>query len=125
MIKVGTHTLDTFTMAYLETALWASNVDDVADLCDIPDELILEAIAECADFQVCHADLLVDLDREQTGHDFYLTRERHGAGYWDGDYPDDIGRKLTDAAHVYGSWDEFTVWAMDLRDEMDRLSKVD
>lgn len=38
--------------------------------------------------------------------DFYLTRNGHGAGFWDGDYPDEVGRKLTDIAHGFGE-----VWA--------------
>lgn len=38
--------------------------------------------------------------------DLYLTRNRHGAGFWDGGYPDEIGRKLTDIAHGLGE-----VWA--------------
>jgi len=41
----------------------------------------------------------------------------YGAGYWDGDYPHDVGRRLTDAAHVYGTWDEFTAWAMEQNEE--------
>ncbi len=38
----------------------------------------------------------------QIGHDLWLTRNRHGAGFWDGDYPDDLGQALTDAAHAMG-----------------------
>lgn len=38
---------------------------------------------------------------EQAGHDFALTRNHHGAGYWDRGL-DDAGRRLTDAAHAYG-----------------------
>ena len=32
-------------------------------------------------------------------HDFYLTRNRHGAGFWDGDWEDNIGQKLTEICH--------------------------
>lgn len=39
---------------------------------------------------------------EHVGHDFWLTRNRHGAGFWDGDLPDALGKRLTDAAHAYG-----------------------
>lgn len=45
-------------------------------------------------------------DGATTGHDFYLTRNRHGAGFWDrysGDSPEArAGDRLTSAAHVYG-----------------------
>ncbi len=34
--------------------------------------------------------------------DFWLTRNRHGAGFWDGDYPDGIGERLSDIAHGFG-----------------------
>lgn len=40
---------------------------------------------------------------EQAGSDFHLTRNRHGAGFWDGYWPGDIGKRLTDAAHVWGT----------------------
>ena len=40
----------------------------------------------------------------QVGHDFWLTRNGHGAGFWDRGYGDD-GDTLTEAAKVYGSVD--------------------
>lgn len=36
------------------------------------------------------------------GHDFWLTRAGHGAGFWDGDLPDDIGDTLTEASKAAG-----------------------
>lgn len=45
------------------------------------------------------------LSPESVGHDFWLTRNRHGAGFWDGDYAPEVGKRLTDAAHAYGSCD--------------------
>lgn len=38
---------------------------------------------------------------ERAGHDFWLTRNHHGAGFWDRDLGP-IGDALTDAAHEYG-----------------------
>ena len=32
---------------------------------------------------------------ERMGHDAFLTREGHGAGFWDGDYPKLLGDHLT------------------------------
>ena len=40
-------------------------------------------------------------DKDQAGYDFWLTRNHHGAGFWDRGL-DGVGRALTDAAHVYG-----------------------
>lgn len=42
---------------------------------------------------------------EQAGHDFFLTRNSHGAGFWDGEWPDDVGQRLTAASEPYGSQD--------------------
>jgi len=41
------------------------------------------------------------------GHDFWLTRNHHGAGFWDGDWPEDVGERLTEASHPYG---EVNLW---------------
>lgn len=38
---------------------------------------------------------------EQAGHDFYLTRAGHGAGFWDRGLGD-LGKRLTDASKPYG-----------------------
>lgn len=35
---------------------------------------------------------------EQAGHDLWLTAARHGAGFWDGDWPEEDGDKLTELA---------------------------
>jgi len=37
------------------------------------------------------------------GHDLALTRNRHGAGFWDRGLPGDAGEVLTDWAHSLGS----------------------
>jgi hypothetical protein len=39
---------------------------------------------------------------ERAGGDFWLTRNGHGAGFWDRGLPDDLGRRLSDAATAYG-----------------------
>jgi hypothetical protein len=48
------------------------------------------------------------LDPAQCGHDFALTRNHHGAGFWDRGLGD-AGRRLTDASHAYG--DSTASWA--------------
>jgi len=42
---------------------------------------------------------------EQLGHDLWLTRNHHGAGFWDRGYDEEIGKKLTDAAQELGGTD--------------------
>lgn len=41
----------------------------------------------------------------QAGHDFWLTRNRHGSGFWDGDWPKRIGDELTRIAESFGEVD--------------------
>src|SRR5208337_4573832 len=43
-------------------------------------------------------------DAFRQGHDFWLTRCGHGAGYWDGDYPTS-GDGLTEASKSFGDVD--------------------
>jgi hypothetical protein len=101
--------LDAFTRAYIECALWASTDDDGEPLDsygaeDIAPEAMQEIIDDCKAFQADQSADLADIDSEQAGHDFWLTRCGHGAGFWDRGLGD-IGRRLTDAAHVWGNVD--------------------
>ena len=106
--------LDEFTKAYIACALWSSNdesderggypLDKNYSADDIAPEALASMIEDCAAFQRDHA-ADIDGDDIQAGHDFWLTRNRHGAGFWDGGWRADVGRRLTDAAHVYGSVD--------------------
>jgi hypothetical protein len=64
---------------------------------------------DCADFVdgIESADLfayLLEFDYSQMGHDFWLTRNRHGAGFWDRGLGA-LGDRLTSAAHAYGEVD--------------------
>ncbi len=102
--------LDEFTRTYLEAALWSSTDDDgepldglyTAD--DLAADCVRQAVEDCTAFQADNADDLAGIDAGQAGHDFWLTRNRHGAGYWDRGLGA-VGTRLTDAAHVYGSCD--------------------
>lgn len=105
-------TLDTFTRAYIGCALWSSTdhdtdrpLDDNYGPEDIAPQTLAKMIEDCAAFQRDNAADLEGHDSAHAGHDFWLTRNHHGAGYWDGDYPEPIGKRLTDAAHVWGTVD--------------------
>lgn len=41
-------------------------------------------------------------DDAHAGHDFWLTRNGHGAGFWDGDWPKPYDDQLTTAAKAFG-----------------------
>jgi hypothetical protein len=109
--------LDDFTRAYIECALWSSTEitqdGDMGEPLDRnygPEHLTLktlkEMIADCRAFQADNADCLMlsDLDPKQAGHDFWLTRNGHGAGFWDRGLGE-VGDELTKAAKAYGSVD--------------------
>lgn len=46
----------------------------------------------------------------QTEHDYVLTRNYHGAGFWDGDWSPEVSKILTDAARKHS---EFTTYIGD------------
>jgi hypothetical protein len=48
------------------------------------------------------------MDPAQVGHDFLLTRNHHGAGFWDRGLGD-VGDRLTDACRPYGSYSLYVV----------------
>jgi hypothetical protein len=102
--------LRSFIDGYVETMLWAETdidedgndhgpLDDNYGPEDIAPESRREIENDCKDFYDANHDLWED-DHE-AGGDFYLTRNGHGAGFWDGDYED--GEELTSAAKVYGT----------------------
>lgn len=97
-----------FVDAYLEAALWTAtdeegnDLDQTYSIEDFSQEDINEAVKESNDFIKANLKDLESVgDPSQHGHDFWLTRNGHGAGYWDRGYGA-VGKRLTDAAHVYG-----------------------
>lgn len=68
-------------------------------------ESLERARVDCEAFVAENAGDLEGEDMAQAGHDFYLTRNRHGAGFWDRGLGD-VGRRLTEAAHSYGETHE-------------------
>lgn len=102
--------MDEMLTAYIEAALWSSlddnekPLDENYDLEDISKSCLAKMREDVADFlQECR-DLIGD-DFAQAGHDFWLTRNGHGAGFWDGDWPEEDGKKLTSVSKGYGSFD--------------------
>jgi hypothetical protein len=127
--------LDEFFSAYIEAALWSStdNADDNggdpldrnygAD--DIAPETLDKMRADCAAFlnHKLGGRLVAIAERlyadgewalpggadcsiaEYAGHDFWLTRNGHGCGYWDGEWPKGVAEGLDKLAHEFGSFD--------------------
>lgn len=94
---------------YVDCALWSSTDDGTPlDATHGPDDIAIEALdsmrRDVEDFAHANAHDLRDIDPEQAGHDFWLTRNRHGAGFWDRGLGE-IGQRLTDASRPWGSSD--------------------
>jgi hypothetical protein len=51
-----------------------------------------------------------ELSEAQIGHDFILTRNYHGVGFWDRGLGD-AGERLTDVAHSFGEVHAYINWA--------------
>ena len=105
--------LDPFTQGYLEAAMWTDEPDEVIESTpewnydNLAPEALEGALRDCKAFQLEAADPLRLLDSEgddQHGHDFWLTRNGHGAGFWDRGYGV-TGKVLTDIADKYGMTD--------------------
>jgi hypothetical protein len=101
---------DTFTWAYIDCALWSSMDDagtplgDNHDATDLAAETLERMKADCALFKVQYWESICG-DLSRAGHDFWLTRNGHGAGFWDGDWPEDVGENLTEACRLWGEVD--------------------
>ncbi len=117
-----TEPLDDFTTAYIEAALWSStdnSREDGGDPLDdnyTPDDLTAATLAsmqaDCLKFQASNAeDIKAGSHQgrypadEQAGHDFWLTRNGHGAGFWDGDWPEPAASRLTASCKSFGTVD--------------------
>ena len=107
--------MDEFTRGYLECMLWSSlmldqeydcnpPMDDFWDVDSLSPSTVREAQEDCDDFRrlVKWDEIEKDgNDDYRGGHDFWLTREGHGAGFWDGDWPTN-GDMLSEHAETYG-----------------------
>jgi len=97
-----TKTEDQFITAYIECVFFADQIfhtftgkpDDFAYVDDLDEDFKRESIIDCLAFYNRIACYLPDEHIEQAGHDFYLTRQGHGTGYWD--RPEIYGRMLGD-----------------------------
>jgi len=71
---------------------------------DIDEATYARLQREAVRFVERHAALIEERDYEAAGHDFWLTRRGHGAGFWDGDWPLN-GDALTAASKAFGEVD--------------------
>jgi len=90
-MKAQTFDIETFVTHYMIAALWTEEYD-TKTINDIPDNIAKEMKKDCEIFiDSALGDNLFSTHNqesqysleEQAGHDFWLTRNGHGAGFWD------------------------------------------
>lgn len=111
---IGRRPLPDMTRGYLQAALWASTdpdsglpLDRTHALHDFSERARATALEEVDDFASACGDALERCPAEPAaiGHDFFLTRNRHGAGFLDRNYGAELCATFTRAAHNAGSSD--------------------
>lgn len=97
----------------LQTFLWSEGIDPDVQVSDELRQRIttdwesFREQAEALGFDAPeHRATMVDPTEgdewDYAAHDFILTRNHHGAGFWDGDWHEPWGDKLTALAHSFG-----------------------
>lgn len=112
--------MNAFQRGYIDCALWSSTdnsrddggdpLDKNFDIDDIAPETLAKMQADCDRFCAENSEALAAISDSRphgeadsyNGHDFWLTRNRHGAGFWDGDVPEPYATQLSDAAKAFG-----------------------
>jgi hypothetical protein len=104
--------LDTFTRGYIEALFFTDEErlredagGEESDLQIAPSE-VWQIVQDCEKFQKENWDD-IGTDFHQAGVDFWFTRNHHGSGFWDGDWPEPQGERLTKAAQRYGQVDTY------------------
>jgi hypothetical protein len=98
--------LDDFIEAYAECALWSSTDEDDDNLDanystdDLAPDTLERFRRDCLAFVVANRTDLADLDPSQAGHDFWLTRNGHGVGFWDRGLGE-LGERLSSASRKF------------------------
>jgi hypothetical protein len=104
--------LDAFTRGYFTAMEWLiADEDQEKTIRGIHSVTFKQGKADCDKFQEENEDLLEKYYEtyepshgydvgECAGHDFWLTRGHHGAGFWDRELGK-LGDKLTEASHKF------------------------
>ena len=115
--------LDEFTEAYIDCALWSTNdestpeggvpFDDNYGYGDIDDDTLRAMIVDCEKFQrenccdIAYENCFYRTDcsvESHAGHNFWLTRNGHGAGFWDDDWEEAAGERMTKSSKAFGEF---------------------
>lgn len=128
---IGWRDLDAFTQGYIEALFFTENApgvtteewqatedhaegsipEDVA-FSDLAPEALEAILRDCASFYAANEATIDDAlaanecadvceGTTQAGRDFWYTRNGHGCGFWDGDWPEPYATTLDDAAKAF------------------------
>lgn len=95
-----------FFEAYVEAALWSSDdnygepLEKNFGFEDLAPETTEKMKQDCEEFFHVNWNLISG-NLPRAGHDFWLTRNGHGCGFDDGDWPEAIGKLLTKASKKF------------------------
>lgn len=101
--------IESFIESYIETAIWSSlddsgkPLDSRFDAIDLSEDAKQRTERDCNQFIKENERALENISYYQAGHDFWLTRNGHGAGFWDGDYPEPEASILTESSRIFGT----------------------
>lgn len=114
-MRTGRSRLTEFVNAYIDSALWSSTdesdesggepMDKNYGPNDIAPPTRREMFLDAVSFY--KANIMDFDDPSQAGHDFWLTRNGHGTGFWDrptSTYSPAAAKRLTNAAKAYGEY---------------------
>lgn len=112
-LQLSKSAINEFYDQSVSTLVWSecdedgNPLDDDYNESDISDETKRTLRSECIEFLSDNWELLCETPESYTfsnaGHDFILTRNGHGAGFWDRGLGD-IGKRLTEACEDCGSF---------------------
>jgi hypothetical protein len=100
--------IDKMKGAYLEAAYWTDAEQCEHDDPDFTDLFVCHAWQSCRNFCYALESMEIDytqFDPDQLGHDLWLTRNGHGAGFWDRSddvYPKVLRKVFTALAKAQG-----------------------
>lgn len=106
--------LDEFTAAYLEAAVWTGTDDDGTPLDnegkfgsdDFSPEALRKAEEDCSAFVQMAGDKIEPMGDRRAGTLFWLNRNGHGTGFWDEDtLSPEVQKELDTLAHSFGECD--------------------
>lgn len=107
-VKQEKYSYLSFLFAYANAAFTLSKLSDNSEeeskynIVNLSKKTMIAGIKDCSSFYKQNKTKIEGRESE-AGNDFWLTRNGHGAGFWDGDW--EHGEELTKSAHSYGEFE--------------------